>query len=488
MLDLLIEGGEVIDGSGAARQRADVGVIDGRIASVGNLRGVAARERRSAEGLVVAPGFIDTHTHDDRLLLEPPTAGQPHPKLSQGVTTVVTGNCGISLAPLVHDAPPPPLDILGNGGAVSPYRFDSFAAYLDALEAAHPALNAACLVGHGTLRVRHVADLSREATATEAAAMQAAVAEAMRAGAFGLSTGVYYPPARAATANELVTVGQPLRAVAGAAKGTAGVVAMHIRDEGDAIDAAINEALEVGQRLGVPLVLSHHKLVGTQNHGRSTQTLARVAKAALTQAVCIDCYPYHASSTMLMPERVAQSKRVLVTWSQALPSATGRWLDELATEFGETPTATAHRLLPAGAIYFAMSEDDVERILSHPLTMIGSDGLAHDANPHPRLWGTFPRVLGHYSRARGLFALEAAVHKMTGLPAQRFGLSGRGSVSVGAHADLVLFNPDTVRDNATFASPLQVASGIEAVFVNGQLACEQGQTVNARAGRVLRRH
>lgn len=478
MFDLLITNAQVIDGTGAPRRLADVGVHQGRIAAVGPLTEHPTREQVAADGLVLAPGFIDTHTHDDRLLLEPPPTSAAHPKLSQGVTTVVTGNCGISLAPLVSEAAPPPLDILGAGDAPSPFRFDSFAAYMASLQAIGPALNAACLVGHNTLRVRHVADLLRAATAAEAQAMRADVTEAMRAGAFGLSTGVYYPPSRAATADELVEVGRGL--------GGQGIVAMHIRDEADAIDAAIDEALEVGQQLGVPLVLSHHKLVGSRNHGRSVHTLARLGQAAWRQSVCIDCYPYNASSTMLLPARVAQSQRVLVTWSQAVPKAAGRWLDELATEMGLTPTDMAERLLPAGAIYFAMSEDDVQRILADPLTMVGSDGLAHDANPHPRLWGSFPRVLGHYSRDQGLFSLETAVHKMTGLPARRFGLQGRGVLQVGAWADLVLFNPDTVRDTATFAQPTQVSHGIEAVWVNGHLAWHEGRAQHLHAGQVLR--
>jgi N-acyl-D-amino-acid deacylase len=481
MFDLLIADADVIDGTGAPRWRADVAVAGGRIAAVGQLQGQAARQQVAAAGLVLAPGFIDTHTHDDRLLLEPPSDGA-HPKLSQGVTTVVTGNCGISLAPLVHpSAPPPPLDILGTGGG-SPFCFPSFSAYLARLQAGGPALNAACLVGHNTLRVRHVADLSRPASPAEAQAMRADVEEAMQAGAFGLSTGVYYPPARAATLEELVAVGQGVRQ----GPHPPGLIAMHIRDEGDAIDAAIDEALEVGRQLDVPLVLSHHKLVGARNHGRSVATLARLGLAAQQQRVCIDCYPYNASSTMLLPARVAQSRRVLVTWSQTLPQAAGRWLDELAAEQGTSATDMAQRLLPAGAIYFAMSEDDVERILAHPLTMVGSDGLAHDANPHPRLWGSFPRVLGHYGRERGLFSLETAVHKMTGLPARRFGMTDRGLVKVGAWADLVLFNPSTVRDKATFAQPVQPAEGIEAVWVNGQLAWRDGQVREAHAGQVLR--
>ncbi|SFD58221.1 N-acyl-D-amino-acid deacylase family protein [Paracidovorax konjaci] len=475
MLDLIIEGGTVVDGSAAPRQRADVGVRNGRIAAVGDLRTTAAHRRHGAAGRIVCPGFIDVHTHDDRLLLTAPSG--PHPKLTQGVTTVVTGNCGISLAPLCHPGTPPaPLDLLG----AEDWRYARFGDYLDALEAARPALNALCLVGHSTLRVRHVADLQRPATREEAARMAADLEDALDAGAGGLSTGLYYPPARAATADEVIAVGAPLAAAGG-------ILTMHLRDEADAIDDALREGLHIGAVLGVETVLSHHKLIGQRNHGRSTQTLAAVDSAAAVQPVCMDCYPYNASSTMLLASRVGQSREVLVTWSRGDPSAAGRSLFALARERGCTPEALVERLAPAGAVYFAMDEGDVRRILAHPLTMVGSDGLAHDAVPHPRLWGTFPRVLGHYAREQRLFSLETAVHKMTGMSARRFGLQGRGRIAAGCAADIVVFDEAAVADRATFEQPTAPSAGIEAVFVNGRLACEQGRTVDAHAGQVLRR-
>lgn len=476
MLDLIIEGGTVIDGSGAPRQRADVGIIDGRITAVGDLRGEAAHRRHDATGRIVAPGFIDAHTHDDRLLLQ--ASEGPHPKLTQGVTTVITGNCGISLAPLRLDgtAPPAPLDLLGR----EDWHFDSFADYLDALDAYRPAVNAACLVGHTTLRVRHMADLARDADADECRRMAADLDDALAAGALGMSTGLYYPPARAASTAEVIAVGAPLT-------DHQGIVTMHLRDEGDEIDDAMREGFLIGRTLNVETVLSHHKLIGKRNHGRSVQTLAMVEEAATQQPLCMDCYPYHASSTMLLASRVSQSSEVLVTWSDTDPAAAGRSLFDLAKERGVAPEALVPQLLPAGAIYFAMDEDDVSRILAHPLTMVGSDGLAHDKVPHPRLWGTFPRVLGHYARDRGLFPLETAVHKMTGLTARRFGLPDRGLVRAGHAADLVVFDAEAVADRATFENPTALSAGINAVFVNGTLACEGGRTVDAHAGRVLRR-
>ncbi|QNK66355.1 D-aminoacylase [Variovorax sp. PAMC26660] len=474
MLDLIIEGGCVIDGTGAPRWRADVGIAAGRIAGIGDLSAVPARERFDARGRIVAPGFIDVHTHDDRLLLDTPTGA--HPKLSQGVTTVVTGNCGISLAPLKAPATlPAPLDLLGTDA----WRFNSFGDYLNELEQSGPAVNAACLVGHSTLRVRRMDRLDRAATAGEERLMANDLAEALEAGAIGMSTGLYYPPAKAASTQEVIAVGAPLTHAAG-------VITMHIRDESDAIDDALREALLIGRALGVDTVLSHHKLVGKANHGRSVETLAMIEQAAKGQAVCFDCYPYNASSTMLLPARVAQSDDVRVTWSKADASAAGQSLFALARERGVTPEQLALDLQPAGAIYFAMSEDDVSRILSHPMAMVGSDGLAHDVSPHPRLWGTFPKVLGHYVRERRLFSLEAAVYKMTGLSARRFGLQGRGVLAQGHHADVVVFDEQQVADRATFANPTEVSTGIDAVFVNGRLACRDGHTMDVHAGRVLR--
>ncbi|MES2401367.1 MAG: D-aminoacylase [Pseudomonadota bacterium] len=473
VLDLIIEGGTLVDGTGAARTSGDVGVANGRIVQLGDLAGVPARERLDATSRIVAPGFIDVHTHDDRLLLGSSTG--PHPKLSQGVTTVVTGNCGISLAPLVTSNPPAPLDLLGTDA----WCYARFGDYLDALEQSGPALNAACLVGHSTLRVKHMQRLDRVATAEEALQMAHSLAEALEAGAIGMSTGLYYPPAKAASAAEVIAVGAPLTQARG-------VVTMHIRDEGDAIDDALREALYIGRALGIDTVLSHHKLVGRDNHGRSAATLAMIEQAACSQAVCLDCYPYNASSTMLLASRVRQSDEVLVTWSKTDPSAAGQSLFTLAKQQDVSPEELADRLAPAGAIYFAMSEGDVSRILAHPMTMVGSDGLAHDVSPHPRLWGTFPRVLGHYARDRRLFSLETAVHKMTGLSARRFGLQGRGVLAVGNAADMVVFDEQNISDRATFTNPAEPSQGIDAVFVNGRLACRHGETMDAHAGQVLR--
>jgi N-acyl-D-amino-acid deacylase len=476
--DLLLRGATVVDGTGAPRRRADVALRDGRIAAVGALAPGDARQVVELDGLALAPGFIDVHTHDDRLLLSDPSMA---PKVSQGVTTVVVGNCGISLAPLGSRTAVPPLNLV----AAEPderdgQRFDSFARYFAALEAAPAAINCAALIGHTTLRVVAMTELERPALAHEVAAMQALVREGLAAGAIGVSTGTYYAPANAATADEIRQVCAPLR-------GTSALIASHIRDEGERVLESMTEAMTIAGDLGVRQVISHHKVVGRPNFGRSRETLALLDEARRTRDVCLDCYPYAASSTVLRKDTARQAQRVLVAWSKARPAAAGRYLDELAAEAGLDLDAMIDALQPAGAIYFSMDEADVERILAYPETMIGSDGLPHDVFPHPRLWGAFPRVLGRYARERGLFSLEQAVHKMTGLPAARFGLAQRGSIAPGCHADLVVFDPVHVADAATFAQPKVPAAGIVSVYVNGTLAWQEGRSTGARCGRVLRR-
>lgn len=472
--DLLLRGTTIFDGTGAAPCTGDLALIQGRIAAIGALAAGDAKTVLDAGGLALAPGFIDVHTHDDRLLLADPSMA---PKASQGVTTVIVGNCGISLAPLGDRTAVPPLNLVANG---PDQRFDSFAAYFARLAATPAAINCAALVGHTTLRAVTMADLGRPANQSEIVQMQARIAEALEAGALGVSTGTYYAPAAAATADEIRRVCAPLA-------GTSALIASHIRDEGARVLESMTEAMSVARALGVRQVLSHHKVIGRANFGRSRETLALLDDMRATGDVCLDCYPYTASSTVLRADAVAQANRTLIAWSRAQPEAAGRYLDELATERGVTVDALIAELQPAGAIYFAMDEADVERILAYPETMIGSDGLPHDAFPHPRLWGAFPRVLGHYARGRQLFSLATAIHKMTGLPAARFGLADRGVIRPGAVADLVLFDPERITDAATFAQPKQPATGVHAVYVNGVPVWRDGNPTGARPGRVLKR-
>jgi len=474
MVDLLLRGGTVVDGTGGPPRRADVAITGDRIVAVGEVPATGSARVLDVAGLVVAPGFIDAHTHDDRLLFTDPGMA---PKLSQGVTTVVVGNCGISLAPLGRREPVPPLNLVAGGDG--PF-FESLADYFAALERDPPAINAAVLVGLTTLRAVTMASLDREADAGEIEAMRAHVAQALAAGALGVSTGTFYAPARAATRDEVLRVLEPMR-------GTGAVVASHIRDEGDHVIDSLDEVIGIARELGIRQVVSHHKVQGRTNFGRSRQTLAHIDEAALGADVCIDCYPYAASSTVLRIDSARQASRVLVAWSQALPDCAGRFLDDLARGWGLDLEGAIAKLQPAGAIYFSMDEADVERILAHPGTMIGSDGLPHDRFPHPRLWGAFPRVLGHYGRKRGLFSLETAVRKMTGLTAERFGLEGLGFVKPGMRADLTIFDADTVIDTATFESPVSPARGIERVFVGGHIAWECGAPTGSRDGVAFRR-
>jgi N-acyl-D-amino-acid deacylase len=473
-IDLLLRNAVLFDGTGAVRHHADIALAGGRIAAVGRLQASDAETTIDLRGRAVAPGFIDVHTHDDRLLLADPSMA---PKASQGVTTVVVGNCGVSLAPLGNRMAVPPINLVANGET---QRFDSFEDYFARLAVEPAAINSAALVGHTTLRVVAMASLERPADGREIARMQSLVEEALEAGAIGVSTGTYYAPAAAATADEIREVCAPLA-------GTNALIASHIRDEGARVLESMTEAMSIARSLGVRQVISHHKVIGRANFGRSRETLALLDDARLDTDVCLDCYPYPASSTVLRADAVAQASRTLIAWSKSQPGAAGRYLDELAAERRLPIDALIAELQPAGAIYFAMDEADIERILAYPETMIGSDGLPHDDFPHPRLWGAFPRVLGHYARSRGIFSLEAAIHKMTGLPAARFGLADRGVIAPGAAADLVIFDPDRIRDTATFAQPKQPAAGIDAVYVNGVAVWRDGHATGARPGVVLKR-
>ena len=475
MADYILRGGEVIDGTGRARFRADVTIIGDRIAAVGAAERQAGAREIDVSGKIVAPGFIDVHTHDDRALFATPEMSA---KASQGVTTVVTGNCGISLAPLSLDiAPPPPLDLIGDA---ADYRYGRFADYVADLARTPPAVNAACLVGHSTLRVGAMTALDRPAEPAEIEKMRQSLQEALDAGAIGLSTGLAYAPAEHAPPAEIEALAALLRP-AGALYTT------HMRNEGSEVLASLEESFAVGRNAGVPVVISHHKTIGRANFGRTTETLPAIAAAVARQEIGLDAYPYIASSTVLSAGQAARAAKVLVTWSKARPEAAGRELAAIAADWGLDIEKTVARLQPAGAIYWTMDEPDVQRVLAFPHTMIGSDGLPHDFHPHPRLWGTFPRVLGHDCRELGLFPLEEAVRKMTGLPAARFGLSGRGAVIPGAYADITVFDPQTVIDLASFEEPIRPAAGIEHVFVNGIPVWTAGKPGAERPGRVLRR-
>ena len=473
--DTLIRNVRVLDGSGGEPQLGDVAVDAGVVCAVGQLSHYIGRQVTEGEGMVLSPGFIDVHTHDDTSVIRDP---QMLAKLSQGVTTVVVGNCGISAAPVqLAGDPPDPMNLLGEADA---FRYPTFAAYVAAVDAARPAVNVAALTGHTALRNNHMDRLDRPATAPEIEAMRAQLVEALNHGALGLSTGLAYASAREAPAQEILSLAEPL-AAAGA------VYVSHMRTEGDEILAAMSEAFHTGRQCGVPVILSHLKCAGVANWGRSAEVLHALETARAQQQVQCDCYPYAAASSTLDLRQVDDRVRLDITWSKPHPEMAGQTLQQIALAWGVEQKTAAPRLQPAGAIYHCMSEEDVRRILQHPATMIGSDGLPNDPRPHPRLWGTFPRVLGYYCRDQGIFPLAQAVHKMTGLPAQRFGLTGRGRIDQGCHADLVLFNPQTIRDTATFSNPVCAAEGIAAVWVNGVLSYKNGDATGQRSGRFLPR-
>lgn len=473
--DIIFRGGQLIDGTGKARVHADLAVSGERIAAIGDLGDCQAKQVIDISGKILCPGFIDVHTHDDRACIDQP---QMLPKVSQGITTVIVGNCGLSLAPLAATAPlPEPLNLLGDE---NDFEFADFSSYIDAVNNAHPAVNVSALVGHNTLRVATMADLNQKANEQEQAAMCELLAKAMDAGAIGLSSGVFYRPGQAADAEELLSVVK-----VAAEKG--GVYTTHLRDEYDNIIESMEEAFDTSATAKAPLIISHHKCAGVQNWGRTKDTLAFIDKVRSRQSVHLDCYPYDAGSSVLDPELVDNKIDILVTWSQAHPEMGGRYLHDIANQWQCTQQEAAERLVPGGGCYFQMHEDDVRRVLSHPASMVGSDGLPNDPHPHPRLWGTFPRVLGRYVRDLQLMSLEQAIHKMTGLSAQQYGLLCRGLLRVNMMADLVVFDADLVSDAATYENPRQQAAGIDYVCVNGQLSWQQGQQTQARAGRYIKR-
>jgi N-acyl-D-amino-acid deacylase len=476
--DTLIRRALLLDGSGAPPAPCDVAVANERIAAVaaaGSIDPATASEVWDADGRALAPGFIDVHAHDDI-----PAVRRPEltPKISQGVTTVVVGNCGISAAPVtLRGSPPEPLNLLGRA---EEFAFPTFAAYVQALAASRPAANVAALVGHTALRSNHLDRLDRAATPAEVEAMRTQLREALDHGALGLSTGLAYSSAHAAPTDEVVALASPL-AEAG------GLYCTHLRTEFAGIRGAMDEAFDIGRRTRVGVVVAHLKCAGVENQGRSAEILGAMDRARAAQPLGWDCYPYTASSTTIDLKQVTDKFDILITWSEPHPEMSGRLLADVAAAWGMDLHGAARRLQPGGAVYHCMAAEDVDRFLRHPETAIGSDGLPNDARPHPRLWGTFPRVLGYYVRERQLFSLAEAVRKMTGLSADRYGLARRGYVREGYWADLVLFDPAAVRDAATYAEPLQPAEGIAAVWVNGTLTWRDQAATGRRAGRFVSR-
>jgi N-acyl-D-amino-acid deacylase len=471
--DVLILNALVIDGTDSPGYLADVAISNGRICRIGELSNASASQKIEAGGRVLAPGFIDVHTHDDTVVIRQP---QMLPKLSQGVTTVVVGNCGISASPVcLHGDPPDPMNLLGLASA---FVYPTFSSYRSAVEQAVPGVNVAALVGHTALRSNHMDDLYRPATSEEIAAMRIQLRESLEQGALGLSTGLAYATAYEAGTDEVMALAAELDAFGA-------VYTTHLRSEFEPVLDAMDEAFRIGRHAKAPVIISHLKCAGAGNWGRSPELLGALESAARDHPVGCDCYPYSASSSTLDLKQVTSDFRITITWSTPHPELGGRDLDDIARQWDVSLLEAAQRLQPAGAVYYGMDEQDVRRILAHPLSMIGSDGLPEDPFPHPRLWGAFPRVLGHFSRDLKLFPLHTAIYKMTGLSAARFGLHERGLIQEGYWADLVLFDPETVQDKADFKKPKTCAEGIEAVWVNGVLSYTQQQLTGHRNGRFL---
>ncbi len=473
--DILIRNARVLDGSGRESEFLDVAVRRDRICEIGISLNCDARESMDVDGLVLAPGFIDVHTHDDTAVIRTPGM---MPKISQGVTTVIVGNCGISVAPVrLRGEPPDPMNLLGEA---EDFCYPTFATYLEAIRIAQPAVNVGVLIGHTALRNNHMDRLDRAATEPEVEAMREQLQEALDGGALGLSSGLAYLSAYAASTEEVLALAKPL-------KGAGAVYTTHMRTETDGILDAMREAFQVGRLSHVPVIVSHLKCAGIANWGRSGEVLHALETARTSQPAGCDCYPYAAGSSTLDLRQVDERVHITITWSTPHPEVAGQSLALIAEQWQISQLKAAQQLQPAGAIYHSISEDDMRRILRHSATMIGSDGLPNDPRPHPRLWGTFPRVLGRYSRDEGLFSLPEAVYKMTGLPAQRFGLSKRGFVRKDYYADLVLFDPETIIDTATFSDPIRPAEGIAAVWVNGVLSYTNDGATGNRGGRFLPR-
>lgn len=498
--DVLIRGARVVDGTGAPWFRADVAIAGERIAAVGRLEGAQAKRVVEARGLVLAPGFIDSHSHALAGLRRHPDAEN---LIRQGVTTVFEGQDGSSPLPL--------------------------RAVLEEMEKLRPAVNIGFFAGHGSIRRQVMGTEMRAPSAEEMERMKALLREAMRDGAFGISTGLFYVPGNYARTDEVIELAR-------VAAETGGIHISHMRDEAAEVMASVAETIRIGEEGGLPTQVTHHKIIGKANWGRSRETLRLIEEArARGVDATLDAYPYTASSTgtgALFPQwalsggakaleerlqapesrakiRAEIVRRILEDRGGGDPAnvalafcgfdtgLAGKSLADLARARGLAPTAEnaadiaieLQRKGGCSAVYHAISEEDVERVLAYRWTMVASDGgvvAPGEGAPHPRNYGTFARVLGRYVRERGLLRLEEAVWKMTGLPAQRMGLWQRGLIRPGMQADLALLDEGKVRDRASFDNPHQYAEGVEAVWVNGVETLQGGRMTGQRGGRALR--
>jgi N-acyl-D-amino-acid deacylase len=529
MLDLVLRGGAIFDGTGAPPRPADLGIVDDRIAAVGDLADAQAAQVIDATGRLLAPGFIDIHTHTDETIFLNP---RMESKIHQGVTTEVSGNCGDSAAPLFGAA----YDHLEN--SVAEYgnlslTWHSMGEYLDRVEQMGLSTNYVTFVGYGTLCASVMGYAMRAPTGDELASMQTLLARSMEEGAWGISTGLIYPPCSYASQDELIAVSR-------VAAERGGLYTSHIRNEGDRLLEAVEEALMIGQRAGIRVQLSHHKAAGKRNWGKVQQSLARIEQArADGLRVCGDQYPYVASSTGLgtvLPDWAHEGGSEKLVERLREPGTRGRMADEirrerpgwenpaidsgwhntiivgaksdralqgtsvwqLAERRGQDPVETACDLLienqgTVQVIIFSMCEEDVQTVMRQDWVFVGSDATARaptgplsEIQCHPRTYGTFPRLLSRYVRELKVLTWEQAVAKMTNGPAQMLGLKQRGRLQEGYFADVVVFDPAVIRDIAIFTEPHQFPIGLDYVLVNGKITIDHGQHTGARAGKVLR--
>ncbi|MEM7018166.1 MAG: D-aminoacylase [Pseudomonadota bacterium] len=491
---LIIRNATVYDGTGAPPKQADLAVQDDRIAIIGDIEGVSAEQEIDASGQAVAPGFIDVHTHDDFAAIFHADMAF---KFMGGVTTSIVGNCGMGAAPYP--------EAMRMSRAFHPNHslpeYHGYHGYMDYLEAHPPGINIGVLMGHGTIRAAAMGRKQDVPDDREMAAMKTLVHEGLDAGTLGLSTGLIYDPGRYAQTDEITEL-------AGEMYGTGALYTTHMRNEGPDLLDSIRESMRIGERAGVPVQISHHKVTGRENWGMVAESLRLIEQAqANGQDIHADQYPYTAGSTIL--SAVMQNGRfdeaasdgsmgrlypedVVIAAAANKAEWEGKSIATLAQELGKPPQEAAEAVLReepgATVVMHTMNEDDVQTIMQHNSTMIGSDGLPTlEGKPHPRLYGTFARVLGHYSRDLSLFSLEEAIYRMTGFSASKFGLSERGVLSEGAFADLVIFDPSEIKDQGTFEDPNHYPIGINHVFVNGVQVKHDGSPIEQRAGKVLRR-
>ncbi|MGV8119751.1 MAG: amidohydrolase family protein [Candidatus Xenobiia bacterium LiM19] len=519
---LKISGGLVCDGTGEPCIERDIGIIDDRIAAIGDLARYTADKEIDGRHLVAAPGFIDIHSHTDETILINPRSES---KVRQGVTTEVAGNCGCSPAPLYGE-------FLEDYRAESEQRYNldicwqTVGEYFSTVEHQGTGVNYAMLVGNGNLRGKVSGFRNRPLSRQDRDDMKCCLAESMEDGAWGLSSGLIYAPSSFADVAELAEL-------AGIIKEYGGMYATHMRGEGETLLEAIDEAVEVAERSGAVLEVSHMKAARKKNWEKLDTALATLENAALRLKAGCDVYPYAASSTGLdsvlpgwlndegkdmflrhlgdpeIRKKIAEEleHEKAVEWSEVMISSlqrknestiVGRRITEAAQSAGKTPLDLTLDLLienegNVAAIFFTQSEENVRKVLAHPLAVIGSDATARIPHgplaadlPHPRAYGTYPRVLGYYVREQKLIPLEEAVRKMTLMPALRLGLPYRGALREGYFADIVLFDPCTIKDCSTYIDPHRYPEGIPTVVVNGRTAVEDGEHTGVLAGRVLR--